>query len=62
MNQKDFAALRRCRPCTCDVKLGQSLFPRLRAIDWSAGAPASRYIRDTRPCSAASGIAARRKR
>lgn len=36
VNQEDFAALRRCRPGDCDVKLGQSLFPILAAINWSA--------------------------
>ncbi|MFN7914574.1 MAG: hypothetical protein U0Q55_04495 [Vicinamibacterales bacterium] len=36
VNQEDFAALRKCRPADCDVKLGQSLFPVLNAINWSA--------------------------
>lgn len=36
VNQDDFAALRKCRPANCDVKLGRSLFPVLAAIDWKA--------------------------
>lgn len=36
VNQEDFTALRKCRPGSCDVKLGQSLFPVLAAINWSA--------------------------
>lgn len=36
VNQEDFAALRKCRPGHCNVKLGQSLFPVLAAINWSA--------------------------
>lgn len=36
VNQEDFDALRKCRPASCDVKLGQSLFPVLAAINWSA--------------------------
>ena len=33
---QDVAALRRCRPGKCDVKLGQQAFDQLARIDWTA--------------------------
>lgn len=34
--EQDVAALRRCRPGKCDVKLGQGAFDELARIDWNA--------------------------
>ena len=39
---EDIAALRKCRPGRCDVKLGQGAFDRLARIDWTAGDVANR--------------------
>ena len=39
---EDIAALRKCRPGDCDVKLGQGAFEALTRVDWAAGDVAAR--------------------